>query len=47
MEWVWRLLQQPKEKLSRYLVGNPLFLARAVSESLSNKADASSARAAI
>lgn len=47
MEWVWRLLQQPKEKLSRYLVGNPLFLARAVRESLSNKADASSARAAI
>jgi N-acetylglucosaminyldiphosphoundecaprenol N-acetyl-beta-D-mannosaminyltransferase len=27
-EWVWRLLQQPRLKARRYLIGNPLFLAR-------------------
>lgn len=26
MEWVWRLLQEPKTKFHRYVVGNPLFL---------------------
>ncbi|MFT4790278.1 MAG: exopolysaccharide biosynthesis WecB/TagA/CpsF family protein [Paraglaciecola sp.] len=26
MEWIWRLLQQPKAKFHRYVVGNPLFL---------------------
>jgi exopolysaccharide biosynthesis WecB/TagA/CpsF family protein len=26
MEWVWRLLQEPKAKFHRYVVGNPLFL---------------------
>jgi N-acetylglucosaminyldiphosphoundecaprenol N-acetyl-beta-D-mannosaminyltransferase len=29
-EWAWRLLQQPGDKARRYLVGNPLFLARIV-----------------
>ena len=28
MEWVWRLLQEPKTKFSRYVIGNPLFLIR-------------------
>ncbi len=28
-EWVWRLVQQPGGKARRYLLGNPLFLARA------------------
>lgn len=28
MEWIWRLLMQPKEKAKRYLLGNPLFLMR-------------------
>lgn len=28
MEWVWRLAVQPLDKGKRYLIGNPLFLAR-------------------
>ncbi|MCL4126857.1 UNVERIFIED_CONTAM: hypothetical protein GTU68_002143 [Idotea baltica] len=28
LEWVWRLAVQPLDKGKRYLVGNPLFLAR-------------------
>ncbi len=28
LEWVWRLLMQPKAKATRYLLGTPLFLAR-------------------
>ena len=27
-EWVWRLLQEPKGKFKRYVIGNPLFLLR-------------------
>jgi N-acetylglucosaminyldiphosphoundecaprenol N-acetyl-beta-D-mannosaminyltransferase len=27
-EWVWRLLQEPKAKFTRYVIGNPLFLIR-------------------
>jgi N-acetylglucosaminyldiphosphoundecaprenol N-acetyl-beta-D-mannosaminyltransferase len=26
MEWIWRLLQEPKTKFNRYVIGNPLFL---------------------
>ncbi len=26
MEWVWRLLQEPKGKFHRYVIGNPIFL---------------------
>jgi exopolysaccharide biosynthesis WecB/TagA/CpsF family protein len=26
MEWVWRLLQEPKTKFNRYVIGNPYFL---------------------
>ena len=29
MEWVWRLAQEPARLWRRYLIGNPLFLARA------------------
>jgi len=29
MEWVWRLIQEPKRMWSRYVIGNPLFLYRA------------------
>jgi N-acetylglucosaminyldiphosphoundecaprenol N-acetyl-beta-D-mannosaminyltransferase len=36
-EWLWRLCQQPRLKARRYLIGNPLFLARVVRERL--KAD--------
>jgi N-acetylglucosaminyldiphosphoundecaprenol N-acetyl-beta-D-mannosaminyltransferase len=28
MEWVWRLMQEPKAKFHRYVIGNPLFLIR-------------------
>lgn len=28
IEWVWRLLQDPKTKWQRYILGNPYFLAR-------------------
>jgi len=31
-EWAWRLYQQPRDKARRYLVGNPLFLARVFAE---------------
>ena len=29
-EWIWRLMQEPRRMAGRYLLGNPLFLARAV-----------------
>lgn len=29
MEWVWRLIQEPKRMWQRYIIGNPLFLYRA------------------
>lgn len=28
MEWVWRLIQEPRNKFSRYVIGTPLFLYR-------------------
>lgn len=28
LEWVWRLIQEPKNKFIRYVLGNPLFLYR-------------------
>lgn len=34
IEWVWRLVQEPKRLWKRYIVGNPLFLARVVRERL-------------
>lgn len=33
-EWVWRILQEPGAKWRRYVLGNPLFLARALRERL-------------
>lgn len=32
LEWVWRILQEPRAKWRRYVIGNPLFLARVVQE---------------
>ena len=29
-EWVWRLMQEPRRLFSRYILGNPLFLAAAL-----------------
>jgi N-acetylglucosaminyldiphosphoundecaprenol N-acetyl-beta-D-mannosaminyltransferase len=31
-EWLWRLFQEPRRMARRYLVGNPLFLARILRE---------------
>lgn len=28
MEWIWRLIQEPRNKFNRYIIGNPLFLYR-------------------
>ncbi|MDK2594741.1 WecB/TagA/CpsF family glycosyltransferase [Pseudoalteromonas obscura] len=28
LEWVWRLMQEPKTKFNRYVIGNPVFLFR-------------------
>ena len=30
LEWVWRLLQEPKAKFHRYVIGNPKFLIRLI-----------------
>lgn len=38
-EWVWRLFQQPRLKAYRYLVGNPVFLARILRERFGNGKD--------
>jgi exopolysaccharide biosynthesis WecB/TagA/CpsF family protein len=43
VEWIWRLAQEPRRMWRRYVVGNPLFLARVVGSRLtgrSRKADA-------
>ncbi|MCF2950425.1 WecB/TagA/CpsF family glycosyltransferase [Paraglaciecola aquimarina] len=28
LEWIWRLMQEPRTKFNRYVIGNPLFLFR-------------------
>ncbi len=28
IEWIWRLMQEPKAKFKRYVIGNPLFIYR-------------------
>jgi N-acetylglucosaminyldiphosphoundecaprenol N-acetyl-beta-D-mannosaminyltransferase len=35
LEWLWRLIIDPKGKWKRYLIGNPLFIFRIFRESLS------------
>jgi N-acetylglucosaminyldiphosphoundecaprenol N-acetyl-beta-D-mannosaminyltransferase len=35
-EWLWRLLQEPRRMARRYLIGNPLFLARVLVEQSQN-----------
>lgn len=32
LEWVWRILQEPRAKWRRYVIGNPLFLASVLRE---------------
>jgi N-acetylglucosaminyldiphosphoundecaprenol N-acetyl-beta-D-mannosaminyltransferase len=34
VEWAWRLYQEPQRLATRYLLGNPLFVARAVAQRL-------------
>mgnify|MGYP003349334003 CR=1 FL=1 len=41
IEWVQILLQQPGRKWRRYLVGNPLFLARALRDRSTSRASGS------
>ena len=41
LEWLFRLLREPRRLFSRYVVGNPVFLARAVSLAASNREPAS------
>jgi N-acetylglucosaminyldiphosphoundecaprenol N-acetyl-beta-D-mannosaminyltransferase len=36
VEWIWRLMQEPVKKFKRYVVGNPLFLIRCLTQ-LKNK----------
>ncbi len=40
LEWTWRLLQEPGRMWRRYLVGNPLFLARVLRETRAARAAA-------
>ena len=37
LEWTWRLAMEPKRMANRYLVGNPLFIARAAVNALRTK----------
>jgi N-acetylglucosaminyldiphosphoundecaprenol N-acetyl-beta-D-mannosaminyltransferase len=39
LEWVYRLLQEPGRMWRRYVVGNPLFLARVLREALGGHDD--------
>ena len=35
LEWLWRLMMNPKNKWSRYLIGNPLFILRIIKQKCS------------
>jgi N-acetylglucosaminyldiphosphoundecaprenol N-acetyl-beta-D-mannosaminyltransferase len=37
MEWVWRLIQEPRKKFTRYVIGNPLFIIRTYLFNQANK----------
>ena len=39
LEWVWRLMQEPRNKFNRYVIGNPLFLYRTFFLGLVNAGD--------
>ena len=41
MEWIWRLGQEPKRMWKRYVVGNPVFLARVLKQKRSTNMPAS------
>jgi len=33
MEWVWRLMKEPRKKFHRYVIGNPIFILRCIFQS--------------
>jgi exopolysaccharide biosynthesis WecB/TagA/CpsF family protein len=37
LEWTWRLAMEPKRLFKRYIIGNPLFVCRAVKDSIVKK----------
>lgn len=39
MEWAWRLACEPRRLAKRYLIGNPVFIGRAVADALPGKLD--------
>jgi len=39
LEWIWRLIQEPKAKFYRYVVGNPIFLFRIYFLGLASKGE--------
>lgn len=39
LQWLWRLLVDPRNKWRRYLIGNPQFLYRIIYQSLSTRRD--------
>lgn len=39
MEWAWRLACEPRRLAKRYLIGNPVFIARAISNAIPSKID--------
>ena len=38
-EWVWRLMLEPRRLAARYLVGNPVFVGRAMHDAMISKGD--------
>ena len=36
-EWIWRLMLEPRRLFARYVVGNPIFLARAIADGVKNR----------
>jgi len=37
LEWVYRLLQEPRRMWRRYVLGNPLFLARVLRQRFTSR----------
>lgn len=43
LEWLWRLGLEPRRMFKRYVIGNPLFVARAIKHAFQNRQPASAA----
>ncbi len=37
MEWIWRLIQEPKRMWRRYIIGNPLFVYRSLTQAIAQQ----------